>query len=236
MAESFPKMLLWLATGLVLGTCGGYFWGADSQTIPVPPAQVAVLSSAHLPQTQSTSPATGIAAAINNPTGLQLVGTLVQPDPHKSKAWVLQTGTETTQTYAEGDLLPGGYQLISIGAEDLQISKDGYHFALRRSASSSQNTNAPCEASAQGTSGAGASPQRHANHQGHRGGLAGARRGLANGKPAAQGAQAVQSKRKVFTRWGNKIMLEQGEGLPEDTGHDDTTESSDSDGSSDVEH
>lgn len=165
MPTPIPTAVLCLITGLVAGTTGGYFWGVDSQPAPSANAeQTRSEPAASNYGTHAASAVTGLSAAFQNPTGLRLVGTVVQPDHKKSKAWLLEVATSNTQAYAEGDSLPGGYRLITIGAEDLQVTKDGYTFSIRRSSSSSEVANAPCEALAQTASNSHGIPEnrRHA--------------------------------------------------------------------------
>lgn len=147
MPATSPAAMLCLLAGLAVGTTGGYFWGADSQ--PATRAEVAASSGTQLVRSDlppAAGSASSISAAIQNPTGLRLVGTVVQPERSKSKAWVMQVSTDTTQAYGEGDALPDGYRLNTISADELQVSKDGYNFAIRRAAASSgENLNAPCQ-------------------------------------------------------------------------------------------
>lgn len=224
MAESFPKNMLLLVAGVAIGTTGGYFWGADAQGTSSTAPQATTSATLDNQQPPSGN-ASAVAAAISNPTGLQLVGTLVQTDRGKSKAWLLPMGSDTTQTYAEGDVLPGGYQLTSIGAEDLQVSKDGYNFMIRRASSSSgQNASAPCETVAQ-------TPNRPApqiagtvQRSNRSAGIAGRRNPTLNtGNPQAE--QAPQRIRRISKGWGNKIMVEEGENVLDDKA-DESTDSS----------
>lgn len=222
MSESFPKTMLWLIAGLVAGTTGGYFWGADAQSISPKASQPPAIEPTHNNQQQSTGNAAAIAAAISNPTGLQLVGTLVQADRAKSKAWLLPSGSETTQTYAEGDTLPGGYRLTSIGAEDLQVSKDGYSFVIRRASSSSgQNASAPCEAIAQNSHSVAPSVAGRVQHSTRSAGIAG-RRNPASNPANPQEAQQPQKIRRISKGWGNKTMVEEGENVLDNNAEDAT--------------
>ncbi|MES2490548.1 MAG: hypothetical protein V4607_12220 [Pseudomonadota bacterium] len=236
MSESFPITILWLIAGLAIGTGGGYFWGVDSQLITDPTPQYSTAGVAPSYQEQSANSVTSASVAIPNPTGLRLVGTLVQPERSKSKAWLLQVNSETTQTYAEGDALPGGYQLTAIGAEDLQVTKDGKTFVIRRvSSSSGQNAHLPCEAIAQnaqqvlppnkfrrpsladrigGNTRSGNSARMNSGREsgdresGDRG-IAGRTRHLETGEETKQAAQTQGKAHKPFKGWGNKTFIDE---------------------------
>ncbi|PTU30345.1 hypothetical protein [Stenotrophobium rhamnosiphilum] len=214
MLESPRTALLWLVAGLAAGTLGGYFWGADAQPTPTTTGQESSAANVdHIDQKQTVGNETSIAAAMLNPTGLRLVGTVVQPERSKSKAWLLQVGTDTTQSYAEGDALPGGYQLISIGTEDLQVSKDGYKFSIHRASSSSgENTSAPCQALAQNTH-SGITPpkaQSHSDQIKRSSGIAGKRQSATTQNSAGQNAAEHHEEkvRKTFKGWSSKTVLE----------------------------
>lgn len=154
MPAPVPTAILCLLTGLSVGTVGGYFWGADSQPVPLAKPDQAKPGLASNPKANSSDSSAGLSALLQNPTGLRLVGTVVQPEHGKSRAWLLEEATKNTQAYGEGDALPGGYKLITIGAEDLQVTKDGYSFSIRRSSPSGETASAPCEALAQNASNA----------------------------------------------------------------------------------
>jgi len=214
MSESPRTALLWLIVGLAAGTLGGYFWGADTQpalTTTVQESSAAKVGS--IDQKQTADNETSIAAAMLNPTGLRLVGTVVQPERSKSKAWLLQVGTDTTQSYAEGDALPGGYQLVSIGAEDLQVSKDGYKFSIRRASSSSgENTNVPCQAIAQNTHNGIEPPKARSQSEPIKrsSGTAGKRQSSTKQNAAGQNATEHHGEkaRRSFKGWSSKTVLE----------------------------
>ncbi|PTU31158.1 hypothetical protein CJD38_12790 [Stenotrophobium rhamnosiphilum] len=128
--------------GLCFGLGAGYWLGQNSvaseATTTASTFEASAINSSARTNIQATT-ATSVtpSTADTGPTGLRLVGTIVDANRKKSKGWLQEITTEATQAFAEGDSITGGYLIEAIGADMLTASKDGHQYVIRRSSTPS---------------------------------------------------------------------------------------------------
>ncbi|PTU30913.1 hypothetical protein [Stenotrophobium rhamnosiphilum] len=138
MNTSSRSTAITLAIGLLVGVGLGYWLGSaesvNSQindqlvtTMQASTPTSAELQGSRLHQTSATLP----------PANLLLVGTLLEVDSTRSKAWLLDTRSELTQIYRTNDVLPEGFKVEVIEADALIAIKDGQRYVFRRASRTS---------------------------------------------------------------------------------------------------
>ncbi|MES2491622.1 MAG: type II secretion system protein N [Pseudomonadota bacterium] len=138
MSSSFRQMSVVLGVGLLAGVGIGYWLGLNAATS-------AANENAHIGDSVVAPEAPVVSASAAQvvtgpPSNLLLVGTAVGDQQSKSKAWLTQKDSELTQTFQEGDLLPGAYKVESIAPDSVTTSKNGQQFIIRRNSTNSSST------------------------------------------------------------------------------------------------